>query len=93
MLDTETHIVGSVGYLLTDGRIFSVFGYAKDIHETETENFPVGYYYFFFFRRVRTPMQGNVFLECAVSRHIGTLAYDRIINTCIAKRTNNVHIT
>ena len=36
-------ILGSAGYLLTDRRMSSVFGYLKEITETETENFPVSY--------------------------------------------------
>ena len=54
-------ILGSVRFLLTDRRMYSVVGYLKQITETETDNFPVGYSvgYFtwtFFLCHVRTPM-------------------------------------
>ena len=42
VLGTEA-ILGSVGYCITDRRMFSVIGYLTQITETETENFPVGY--------------------------------------------------
>ena len=35
--------LGPVGYLITDRRLPPVSGYLKEITETETEKFPVGY--------------------------------------------------
>ena len=48
---------------------------------------------FFFLSPSSYPDAKKRISRVRVSRHIGTLAYDRIINTCIARRTNNVHIT
>ena len=74
VLGTEAH-VGS-GRLL-DNRPKNVFGFRlsasnnRNITETETENFPVGYSVGYFtlqglLRHVRTPMgKKNVFFECA----------------------------
>ena len=83
-------ILGSVRFLLTDRRMYSVVGYLKQITEAETDNFPVGYSvgYFtwtVFLCHVRTPMGEKKKNLVRVGRHVGTSPYNRI--TCIARRT------
>ena len=67
-----------VGYVITDRRLSPVSVFFKEITETETGKFPVGYsvgYYtqMAILRNVRTPMeQKNVAFECS---SVGTSAH------------------